>query len=236
MGAFVIAQQLLRGGAVAATIDATYTEAWLVDGSPGTPIQRTGNLSAVITPPSSQMMDVFALVNHTVDVSAGVSGDASATIPAGALDGEGIRFNPFVRLATPVSVSASLTLTVSGNAAPVIIGEFYGGLGVEFEAYELDLDPGDPFEWEGEFSSIPPYDSGLSSPRRLAGDVVMTAAQLAQVKAVYASTRRGSRPCLVIPDTDVNDAWCARFRFRAAYEDTIYRVALEVIEIPRTRW
>lgn len=236
MGHFLIAQQLLRGGTVVpAAIDATYEPNWLVDGAPGTPLQRTGDLSAVITPPSTEMIDIFALVNHTVNVSAGISGGATATIPGAALDGEGIRYNSFARIA-PVSVSSDITLAISGNASPIIIGELYGGLAIEFEDYELDLDPGDPFEWEGEFSSIPPYDSGLSHPRRLTGEVVMTAAQFAQVKAIYDSTRRGSRPCLVIPDEDVQDAICALFKYRARYEATLYFVSLEVIEVPRTRW
>jgi len=235
MGAFLIAHQLLRGGSVSGTVDATYVENWLVDGAPGTPIQRTGNLSAVVTPPSTQTIDLFALVNHMVDVSASISGSATATIPAAALDGEGIRFNPFVRI-NPVSVGAALTLTVTGNASPVIIGELWGGLAVEFEPYELDLDPGEPFAWESEFSSIPPYDSGLSHPRRLSGEVIMTASQLAQVKAVYAASRRGSRPVLIVPDEDVNDAWCAVFRYTARYEDTLYRVTLQASEIHRTRW
>lgn len=235
MGAFLIAHQLLRGGSVAATIDATYTENWLVDGSPGTPIQRTGNLSAVVTPPSTQTLDLFALVNHTVDVAASISGAATATIPAAALDGEAIRYNSFTRI-NAVSVGSALTLAVTGNASPVIIGEFWGGLAVELEPYELDLDPGEPFQWESEFSSIPPYDSGLSHPRRLSGEVVMNASQLAQIKAVYAASRRGSRPVLIVPDEDVNDAWCAILRYRARYEDMIYRVTLEAAEISRTRW
>lgn len=236
MGAFRIAQQLLRGGGVSGTTpDDTYQSAWIVDGSPGTPYQKTGNVALAVTPPASASMDVFALINHTVNVSTVLSGAVSGSIPAGVLDEEGIRYNPFLRL-TPANVSTAINLAISSNSGPVIVGEFFGGLSVAFEAYQLDFDPGDPFEWEGEFSSIAPYDPGLSHPRRLSGEVVVDDTVFAQIQSCYRSTLRGSRPALIIPDDAVQDAWMGVFRYRERYSETLHFVTLEVMELPRTRW
>lgn len=235
MGDFRFCHQLLRGASVSGTVDDTYDPDWLTDGIPGTPVQVAGGgLSLTATPAGSPSCDLFAIVNHTISVNATVGGSASGTIVAGALDDDGIRLNPFLRLGSPVSVG-SVSLSAS-NPDPAIVGEFYGGLSVALEAYELHFDAGDPFPWEGEFTSIAPYDPGLSYQRRLYGEVVLDDAGYALIQHWYAATRRGTRPSLVIPDDAINDAWACLFRYQRRYEETVHFVTLEILEIPRTRW
>ena len=231
-----VANNLLRGSGISGTIDATYQLSWLTDGNPGTPIQRTGNLSLSVTPPAEVTVDTFALVHHTVSVTASISGAASASITAGALEEDGTRLNPFAVI-TPATFTGALTLTVNSNPTAVVIGELYAGLSNTLDYdFDLNFDPGRPFAWEGEFSSIPPYDRGLSEPRRWSGDLVLTDTGYAKVRAWYTATRRGTLPSLIIPNDEINDAAIVLFSYRRQYLDMIHRVTLELIEIPRTRW
>lgn len=242
---YVRSDESLLDATVTGTVDSTYTADWLVNGLPNYPVRRTGNLSLAIDQGSpGQSCDVFCLHHHNAEAGATItlSGDVSSSILAGTVPPDEIRHNWYRRIAAPVSIS-SLTLAITGNSDPITCS-FYAGLARELTELRLGrtLEPTDPFPWEGEALLQAPHDRGYAEPRRLRGDCILTEAQLADVRDWYASTRRGTKPTLIIPDTNYNDAWLVVFRYVAQdlapdeYPDALHTVTFEFVEIPRVRW
>jgi hypothetical protein len=233
-------KSIIGAPVTAGTVDTTYQREWLTDGSPGFPVRKTGgSLSLTITPAAAVSCDVFAVCHHKVKQAATISlsGSVTNTIPTAAWPADDIPRNWYRRLTTPVSV-ASLGVAVTGNTDPVIIGEFYAGLSFTFEidfGHGRTFDPQRPFEWEGEFASLAPYDPGLALPRRLRGELALEPSEYADLEAAYLSQRNGSRPVLIIPNDTVNDAWLAQFSFQESFS-AYSTVTMEIVEIPRTRW
>lgn len=244
---FVRPDESLLGSSVAGTVDATYTADWLTDGRPAYPVRRTGNLSLAMTPVGSPApsCDVFAVHHHNLDAAATItlSGDVSTTIPTDGVPPDLIRNNWYRRITAPVPVD-SLTLAITGNSGPIVTS-FYAGLGRELETplfLGRGIEPSEPFAWEGEARLQAPHDPGYAEPRRLRGECVLTEDGLTDVRDWYASTRRGTRPTLIIPDENYNDAWLVVFRYTAQdfapgdYPDALHAVTFEFVEIPRLRW
>lgn len=229
--------------AVAGTVDADFENDWLVDGRPGRPIKRTGDPSLTITVSPAVSVSLLACCNHNVDAgnTIDVTGDATATITAGTLPKNGIPLNPFTTI-NAVSVS-SLVVAVTGNSVATVIGEFYAGtkrtLPRQLRPGRV-YTPGAPYTWEGDFGSQPPYDTGVAQ-RRLSGELVTDDAGLADIQSWYESTREGTRPTLIVPEHDKNDAWLVVFQFRSRVlwrngSQTAHVVELEFMELPRSRW
>jgi hypothetical protein len=237
---------------VSGTVDAGYVNTWLTDGRPSFPVRRTGTLSLTVTPSAAKMVDVIALNHHNVRAAATVTlgGSLSSTIPTVAEPPDAIFPNIYRLLTTPVSVS-SLVLGISGNTVPVITS-LYAGPSHTITPLRLGRvrDPSVTFEWEGEMLTQAPYDPGISDPRRWRGDCVIDETELQEVEDWYLSTRRGTRPTLIIPDDNYNDAPLAVFRYNAvdlapgAYPvgspftepEALFQVTFEFVEIPRLRW
>lgn len=245
---FVRPDESFMFGTASGTVDATYDNDWIVDGKSNRPVRNASGLALTITALASRSVGLLALINHNIAGTTAITGGVTATIPAATLRADGIYTNPWVAI-TPVSAS-SLVMTVSG--IPAIVGELIAG---QRRSLEKDLfpnsifDPGAPFPWE-EGSSLPPYDDGVAAPRRLSGETIFTDTGLADLKNWYDSTRRGTRPTLIVPDLDLNDAWLVNFRYaiRTAAQvslatrvantnmKSMHRVSLEFVEIPSLRW
>lgn len=236
----------LNGSAVSGTVDADYDNDWLVDGRPAFPVRVTGSFSLTVTPAGSPAptIDVIALIHHNVRQAATVTlgGDLSSTIPTVPEPPDGIFPNIYRLLSTPDSVS-SLVLGISGNTVPVITS-LYAGLSRELTPLHLGRteDPAEPFQWEGEGLTQAPYDPGVSDPWRSAGECILTDDELEDVRDWYLSTRRGTRPTLIILDDAINEAKLVVFRYKAVdlapapYPDALHTVSFEFVEIPRVRW
>ena len=227
------------------TVDTDFNVNWLTDGRVGRPAKRTGNPSWTITPGAAvASLGLFAAVNHTVDAARAITigGTTSATITPGALPADGIPLNPFIT-ATPASVS-SITIAVSSNSVAVVMGEFYAG---RYRTLERSIrlgahrTPSPVLEWQGEFGSVPPYEPPLAM-RVLTGETIVSATGLAEIEDWHASTRRGTRPTLIVPIDTVNDAWLVTFTYEVEYIKNpstgahVYRVSLTFTEQARTRW
>lgn len=231
-------------GTVSGTVDSDYNANWLLDGLAGRPVRRaSGGLALTATAPASRSVGIVAIVNHNIAGSVAISGGVTATIPAATKTEDDIYLNSFVRI-TPVSAS-SLVMTAAGT--PAIVGELYAGQVHELErqlAVEPEFDLAEPFDWEGEFSSLAPYDPGLSDPRRLSGETIVSGTGLDEIHAWYRSTRRGTRPSLIVPVNVVNDAWLVTFRYRwrphmmidSNPARSLHKVSFEFLELPRVRW
>jgi len=250
----VPAHQSIIGAPVTGTVDADYEENWLTDGSPGYPVQVTGNLSLTVTPASSLSVDVIAVCHHNINTVATIAlgGSLASTIETQAHPPDDIPTNWYRRLETPVTVT-SIDLDVTGNGDPIVIGELYAGLSELFPALHLgrQLSPGSVFAWEGEFSSLPPYDPGVHRPLRVRGTMILTEVQLNTLNECYLSQRNGSKPVLIIFDYPVDHAYLCHFHYEAedfapgeapsgsplaAEPAALFVVTMEIAEIPRLRW
>lgn len=231
-------------GSVAGTVDANYDNDWLLDGRSGRPVRRaSGGLSLTATALASRSVSILALINHNISGAVGISGGVTATIPAATLGADGIYLNPFVAI-SPVAAS-SLVMAASGT--PAVVGELWAGtkriLGRQLRT-EVTFEESDPFEWEGECSTLAPYDPGLADARRIVGEAILDDDGLDDVREWYQSTRRGTRPTLIVPIDTINDAWLVVFRYsvqtvlihKTDRSRSIHRVSFEFTELPRVRW
>lgn len=226
---------------VTGTVDATYEADWLTDGQANTPVRTTGNLSLALAAVTAQSVDVLAVCGHSIKAAASIAitGDITSTIPTATWPVDNIPHNWFRLLATPVVGVDALTLAVTGNTDPIYIAEFYAGLSWEPECdlrAGRQLDPGQVLAMMGEFGMTPPYDPGVALPRGMSGELALTDGEFAELVNIRAAQRNGSRPCLFIPDDDVNDAWLCQIRFTEQRTGGTHYVSLEVLEIPRLRW
>lgn len=228
------------------TVATNYDIAWLTSPTVDRPAKGTsGTVSWTLSPsPSVADVSLAALVNHNVSVDAAVSGSVSATIAASSTSPDGIPLNPLVTF-TPTTVS-SLVVGVTSNPDDVVIGLLYAGQKRVLERQlhtQPEFDEADPFEWQGEFKGLQPFDSGVTS-RTLSGDTLVSGTGMADIEAWYRSTKRGTLPTLIVPISEVNDAWLVTFSYRSqpimVYPSepsrSIYRVSLVFTELPRVRW
>lgn len=228
-------------GSVAGTVTADYDADWLVDGRGSRPVRNGTNLSLTATALAARTVTLIAICNHNIAGAITVGGQSIGPATLGA---DGIYSNPYATVA--LGSQTSLALTCSGS--PAIIGELYAGTQRTLERFQLhtgaELEETDPFEWEGDASSIPPYDPGVADVRILRGETLVSDTGLADIRAWYKSTRRGTRPTLIVPIDTVNDAWLVTFRYRVELVrihpsipgQSIHRVQMEFTELPRLRW
>lgn len=229
-------------GSVTGTVDDTYLANWLVNGSPGYPVSGATGLTLTVTALASRTVSLVAIVNHNLTGTVAISGGVTATIPAATIGADDIPLNSFVSI-SPVPAT-SLVMTVAES--PSIVGELIAGTARTLQRQlktGVEWDPGDSLEWEGEFSSLPPYDRGLTA-RRLTGETLVNQAGLEDIQAWWLSTRKGSRPTLIVPIDRINDPWLVTFSYRyqtiiqgkTSVHPGIHRVQFEFSEIPRVRW
>jgi hypothetical protein len=234
---------------VTATVDADYLAAWLCDIRPGRPIRATsGSFSASIANPSGSV-DVIVVGNHNLDAGLGIAidGDIDASMTVPALPPDGIPLNPFTLAGSP-GTAATLTLAVSGNSRDVVIGEFAAGelrsIGLpqlsthRLEHAHKNIEP------NVDVSSVLPYDKGVAM-RRLIGRYILTNTEKEAVEDWYRAERGGSRPSVIIPELDVNDAWFTRFAEPPTFtpivgsddrSELLWAADLTFQELPRSRW
>jgi hypothetical protein len=233
---------MLVAGSVTGTVDLTYDPDWILDRRPGYPVRRTtGDLSLAMTFAGSPAADadVFCIHHHAIQHGATITltGDVSTTIPTATWPADRIPRNWYRRLDPAVPVDA-LTLTVTGNSGPDIIGGFIAG---ESYLFADDLlinrlyDPNKPFPWEGEFGLIRVYPTGVARPRRLSGSMIMGDADYAALVEWDLAASADGDASLIIPSDSVNDAWLAQFQFTETFDTAWHYITIEIVEIPRLR-
>lgn len=220
--------------AVSGSVDATYQAQWLTTSSVGRPARRTGNLSLNVSSVGS--IDVVAVINHNIAQSAVIGLGALGFITTAPWRADNIPYNWFKRF-NPTTPGL-LMLTVTSNPTFTAIGMLYAGLSYEWNGFlnGRSFDPQRPFPWEGEFSSLAPYDPGLSAQRRVSGTVIMNNTHYEELLLTCEAQRLGNRPILWIEDDAINDAWLCQFGFSSVHNEGHWFVNLEITEIPRLRW
>jgi hypothetical protein len=230
-------------GSVSGGAATGYTDDALVDGKPGVPA-KTGTSTPpwVITGLASSEVSLIAAHNHTLDASKtiAITGGVTANLTAPAIPANGIRLNPWVEV-SPVTTN-TLTVTISSNSVAILIGEILAGK-VRRSTFNLQqrgagFGIATPAELPaGLNSGLAGYEEGVEA-RSLVGIWRANDTDYALLLDWFRSTRGGTRPSVIIPDSAVNDAWVVRFaRFEA--QPISYRhwhIAVTFVEYPRTRW
>lgn len=228
-------------GSVSGSVDTDFNANWLIDERNGFPVKKTGGaIDLTATPPASVSCDFFTIFSHTIDPAVNVTltrngGTAVGVLTPGAWGEDGVPYNPYLLLSAPVSVT-SLRLVVTGNSTPVVIGELYAGLSTDLGAdflFGISANPGQPVTWESELA---PVDDGLSEERTEQGQLILTDAQFSVFSAWYRSTRKGIIPTVVLPDSNVNDAWLATIECQDEQTENLHFVSLTLREKQRRRW
>jgi hypothetical protein len=248
---YVMPTESVMFAPVTGTVDADYLADWLTDGRSTRPVQVDGAVDLDVTPASSLEVGIVALVNYRLTGTVDLLGSLSDTIALPTLPPDGIPKVAFTLIDPPVSVS-TLTVQAASAAEPNVIGELYAGT-LRNLGWPLILgqkrDPAQPFSWEGEASSQPPYDPGVSDQIRLVGDTWLSDTELAEVDAWYQSTKRGTRPTLIVPTEGVDEALLVVFKYsvepmvvgdpQGSPADPLaglHHVYFEFLELPRVRW
>lgn len=234
-------EQFTLYGAVSGGADTNYLDDWLVDGRPGRPARAASGSQTWTITNTAKNVSIVAICNHNVDAARTITigGDISASTAGPALQAHAIPLNPWVSVAL-TSVS-SMTVGVSSNSVPLVIGEVIAGTRRTLERQLLTRPSFTPsyrvLEHASEFDSLMPYDKGLTS-RTLQGRVIVTDSGLADIVAWFDSTRGGARPTLIVPDSTVQDAWVVKFTGFSFEPDkaNVNHVELAFEEFPRSRW
>lgn len=228
--------------AVSGGADTGYLDDWLTDGRPGRPARAaTGTQTWTVTIASSTV-GFAAVCNHNVEAARTITlgGGIAATMTGPVLPPNGITLNPWVSFG-PTAAVTSITVAVSSNPSALIIGEFVVGTR---RTLERNLRPAPDFSQvyhvvrhEAEFNSLMPYDKGIVG-RKLRGSVTLSDTGLQAVLDWYDSTRGGTKPSLIVPNSNVQDAWLVEMT-APSYQPTRQNqneVTLEFTEYPRSRW
>lgn len=236
------------GGVVSGAVADTYLPDWLVDGLPGRPVRSAsgsppGALSLTIVNAAGPV-SLIVIGHHNLIVPVTIGGDVTATItPAATRPPNGIPLNPFAIVDPSVNVD-TLTVTTSGNDVPDVIGELAAGVlremtPVRIENASVTIDDFATAA-RGVAFSVLPYDRGLTR-RVLTGQQYYEGDDLADLQAWWEAQRASSRPSILIPDPDVNDAWFVNFQ-GFTYQPVgpksrdLYLVQFTFTEYPRGRW
>jgi hypothetical protein len=219
------------------TPPATYSDDWLTDGNLNYPGYQSGGSLSATASFSSRQIDAAVVANHRIRQAASITTGigAIATNPWPADD---IPRNWGILLASPVTIS-SLSLAVTGNTDPVIIGELWAGLTSKFPDFQhgTRLSPQAPFLWEGEYESLAPQEAGVAAQRRRTGRITLTDAQFEELDEVFLSQRLGKRPIMYMDnDLEEDDMWMCQFSYDAEHREGWHHVELQITEIPRTEW
>ncbi len=186
---------------------------------------------------------MIAMVAHNVSVSTTLGGGVSGTIAAVTVGADGTYPHSYVAISPAAGVS-SITLSLSGNAQTVVVGEILAGeyTSLTLPYFSSDELSEDDFarERDIDMASTPGYDSGLGSARVWSCEwPVLSASELAGLIAAKKGQRNKTRPMVVVRQSTVNDAMCGyitELTYHGAPRYNTYEVSMTFQEIPPIRW
>lgn len=222
----------------AGATDSDYDDDRICSGWPGKPARATNGTVTWSATFSSAEVGMIVVANCNANVNASIGGGVSATVVAGALGANGIRVNGFTTV-TPAN-RTNLTVGFSGASSAVVLGEFIAGKYRTFRAPKVESQLGfDDYVRDvgAEFHSIAPYDPGMES-RKISGRQEYSTVDRDLLIECWRGQRAGTRPTVMVLDSNVNDAWVGFFD-KPTYVQTgpdKWEVSLTFTEIPRSRW
>lgn len=238
-------ENILRGGTVSGGAASGFDDDWLVDGRVNRAAKAaTGTQTWTATAPASGAVNFVAVANHNVDAARAITigGDISAALTGPAARANGINVNPW---ATVASVTATvISVAVSSNSVALAIGELIAGR-LRETTYGLRvrtpfIPESEAIRHETEYGSVLSYERPFIR-RSLVTSLGATQSDLDQLIAWYESTRANTRPSVILPFDDQQDAWCVEFTaltyepLRYSATDAVYDVRMDFLEVPRYR-
>jgi hypothetical protein len=244
-------ENVLYGGTVATsagTTDTTYTDDWLVDGR-GRPAKATNGTVTWTATGTSGVISLAVVHRHNIDAARTITiagGVVSMSLAGPAARTNGAPVNPWGRVTE--ATGAVVSVAVASNSAAVIIGELLAGK-VRETTYGLRpgvawgyRDVGGKVNRRNPSGSVPPLSRGEVA-RWLRGSVNCAEADKDALVDWFESSRDDSKPSVLIPYSDVQDALVGtltaievRTTIRVTSGPAIYEVQLEFEEWPRKRW
>lgn len=191
-------------------------------------------------------VDTFILANHNLEspATAVVSGDAAGAFSVPVMRPGGIPYGLWFTLSSPVSVS-NLTLTIASNPTDIRIGEFIVGLKEELAVLlngNDQMDESGMFDHddEGDVGSLPPYDPGWER-MTFTGSLLATGTERQFVRDWVSGARGNTRPGVIIPYADVNEAYVVKvsqcsFQEVVGEGNRLYDGQFTFLEFKRNRW
>lgn len=244
-------ENLCYGASVATssgTTDSTYTDDWLCDGRPGRPAKATGtSVTWAITVPSGTL-SIVVLHNH--NLTAGtitIGGTIAPTLTVPTARTNGIPVNPWGT--DTEATGTSVTVAIANNAANVVIGEVLAGKvretsrGLQISRTSWGyLDVG-VIGRRNRTGSVGERDLGICA-RWLKSTLRCKDSDRALIEGWFEASRSGTRPSVIIPWSDANDAWVVQFseppRFtplrHISTSSGLWDCDLAFEEEPRRRW
>lgn len=227
------------GATVTGTVETGYVANSLCDGDPHNPVRTTSTGASFNSSGTSTAgVNGVVLANTNLDGAKNVtiSGGVSGTLVTPTVPGDGIPLNGWKEV-TPAT-TGSVNISVSGNSVTVVLGELIAGV---LETIGLlpgsDLHPEDYRVAGDSVIRRVGYDMGYTG-RTLEAQMILTAADKDKIVAWYDATRQGSRPSVLIPDENVNDAWLVIFTNLDVrpWENDNFQVSATWAELTRVRW
>jgi hypothetical protein len=222
-----------------------YDDDHLVDGRPGRPAKAADGSPAgatwVITGPESKAVSHVIVANHDIPEGSAiaVTGGVTASLQGPPAQANGIALNAWAAVAT---AAVTNTITVDIDVAEVIVGEVLAGLMTELTpgillGTRITYMEGSELP-NGAASALPGYDDAWEQ-RSI--EVQILCEEDSDVEALeqwWKATRGDTRPSVLIPFPDKNDAWVGHLHnfTRLIDQDGQHRVTFTFVEYPRTRW
>lgn len=228
--------------ATAAGTDTDYLASWAIDTRPGRPYRSDASTFSLQIQATCGEVGMVVVANHNLDLGKLITIFSTSFLVSTQTRPDGIPLNPFILRAPANTTALTIASTSSANSANPVLGEVIAGkyrtltrgLRLDDAAFGHDMFSADP---QSEFASIPPYDKALAQ-RTITGSQVVSSSELDDLRGWFESQRGWTKPSVIVPDANVNDAWVVtvrNFGYRKV-DANLYDVRLEFKEYPRSRW
>lgn len=240
-------QMMTLYGSVTGGAATGYNDDHLVDGRPGRPVKAFDGSPAgatwVITGLTSKPVSHVIVANHNVPAAAAIAitGGVTASLVGPAARKNRIPVNAWAAVVAQVSTN---TITVDIDVAEVIVGEVIAGLMTELTpgirlGARIRYLAGSELP-DGKASSLQGYPDGTVQRAIDCEILCESVADKDVLEAWWEDTDGDTRPSVLIPFPDKNDAWVGHIdkdSFSAVFDQNgMWVVTFTFVEYPRSRW
>lgn len=185
----------------------------------------SGTISILIEFASPVLPDLAAILNSDLDVAGRLQGNDTTDFATPAIDvafgvpvmnARGIFSSPHVSLseeAPEAEPQANWLLKIVGNTRNVVIGEFYMGVRRALDGFVAGSVG---FQLVGgtvtnpTYMGVPLSYEQVAGRKAASGAIVAIGSERAQIEDLVHAARFGARPFVLVPRSDVDDAWLVK--------------------------
>jgi hypothetical protein len=230
------------GQAATGTVDADYLAAWLVNGDADYPVRVSGGAASFTIPLATGAANGLVVVNHNLNAGTVVTFSGFGVVTAPAVPPGNIRRNAY-RYFTTSKFLTTTTLTISGHAGDIILGDVYVGL--FREVWPLPTETAFPFEGvqirtEGEYHHLS-YSKGAIGLGTFGGTIYVDDADYILLRDAYLGSEENSLPTVVVLYDDatflLSDPIVVTWETWTPHpiRDDLWAVDIQWREVPRYR-